>query len=203
MNEARSSEIGIPLSEVALRIEFDAVDVPQERFGFLEQLLPPDGSEAIQIGNDAIELLSSRKMSFGQLRDFWTTLLESTISTLDISVVRCVSLSYLNEIPLEDLRDFQNYLNVSLEMPESLKDRIEFFRTEFTYKFDFGEIRVWLQPDWDDQIDGYCIQLNMESRNRGPVSVENLVPTIDQMHAGLKDVFRQVLSEDYLIQLPQ
>jgi uncharacterized protein (TIGR04255 family) len=197
------SEIKIPLLEVVLRIEFEKITVPQERFGFLEQLLPPDKSEAISIGADSLELRSARKISFGGLRDFWSTLLESTLNTLEISTLDSISLSYLNEIPLQDLRDFQQYLNVSIEMPPTLKDRIEFFRTEFTYKYDFGEIRVWLQPDWDDQLDGYCILLNMESRKGGPVPVDELIPAIDRMHTGLKDVFRQVLSENYVRRLPQ
>jgi uncharacterized protein (TIGR04255 family) len=196
-------EIKIPLLEVVLRIEFEKITVPQERFGFLEQILPPDGSESISISDDGLELRSTRKISFGRLRDFWSTLLESTLNTLQISNLDTISLSYLNEIPLQDLRDFQQYLNVTIQMPATLKDRIEFFRTEFTYKYDFGEIRVWLQPDWDDQLDGYCIQLNMESRKSGPVPVEDLINMIDKMHAGLKDVFRQVLSENYVKQLPQ
>lgn len=196
-------EIKIPLLEVVLRIEFEKISVPQERFGFLEQILPPDGSESISISDDGLELRSTRKISFGRLRDFWSTLLESTLNTLQISNLDTISLSYLNEIPLQDLRDFQQYLNVTIQMPATLKDRIEFFRTEFTYKYDFGEIRVWLQPDWDDQLDGYCIQLNMESRKSGPVPVEDLINVIDKMHAGLKDVFRQVLSENYVKQLPQ
>jgi uncharacterized protein (TIGR04255 family) len=193
----------IPLLEVVLRVEFRNIAVPQERFGFLEQILPPDGSESVSVSDDRLELRSTRKISFGRLRDFWSTVLESTLNTLEVSSLESVSLSYLNEIPLQDLRDFQGYLNISIDMPATLKDRIEFFRTEFTYKYDFGEIRVWLQPDWNDQIDGYCIQLNMESRNRGPVPVEDLVPVIDQLHTGLKDVFRQVLAEDYIRRLPQ
>jgi uncharacterized protein (TIGR04255 family) len=203
MNEASNRDGHIPLEEVLLRVEFEAKEIPQERFGFIEQLLPPDGTESVHIVQNAIELRSNRKISFARLRDFWTTLLESTFATLDVSTVNVISLSYLNEIPLQDLRNFQEYMNISIEMPEALKDRIEFFRTEFTYKYDFGEVRVWLQPDWNDGIDGYCIQFNMESRKQEPVVVENLIPAIDAMHNGLKDVFRQVLSEDYLAQLPQ
>jgi uncharacterized protein (TIGR04255 family) len=202
--DAAMSEINrIPLLEVLLRLEFEKITVPQERFGFLEQILPPDGSESLSVSDDALELRSSRRISFGRLRDFWSTLLESTLNTLEISSLESISLSYLNEIPLQDLRDFQEYLNISIEMPPILKDRIEFFRTEFTYKYDFGEIRVWLQPDWDDLLDGYCIQLNMESRKSGPVPVDDLIPVIDKMHTGLKDVFRQVLSENYVRRLPQ
>ena len=197
------SEISIPLLEVLLRIEFTTIAVPQERFGYLEQILPPDGSESVSVSENCLELRSTRKISFSRLRDFWSTLLELTLNTLEITTVDSISLSYLNEIPLQDLRNFQNYLNISIEMPVTLKDRIEFFRSEFTYKYEFGEIRVWLQPDWDDALDGYCIQLNLESQNREKVPVENLIPAIDQLHAGLKDVFRQVLSLDYIKQLPQ
>jgi len=197
------SEISIPLLEVLLRIEFTTIAVPQERFGYLEQILPPDGSESVSVSENCLELRSTRKISFSRLRDFWSTLLELTLNTLEITTVDSISLSYLNEIPLQDLRNFQNYLNISIEMPVTLKDRIEFFRSEFTYKYEFGEIRVWLQPDWDDALDGYCIQLNLESQNREKVPVEHLIPAIDQLHAGLKDVFRQVLSLDYIRQLPQ
>jgi len=191
----------IPLEEVLLRVEFEATEIPQERFGYIEQLLPPDGTEAVRIDQKAIELRSKRKISFARLRDFWTTLLESTFATLEITSASAIYLSYFNEIPLQELRNFQEYVNIN--MPASLKDRIELFRTEFTYKYDFGEIRVLLHPDWDDETDGYAIQFNMESRKNGPVLMENLIPTIDTMHNGLKDVFRQILSEEYLSQLPQ
>jgi len=203
MNEATARDGHIPLEEVLLRVEFEATQIPQERFGYIEQLLPPDGTESVRILDNAIELRSNRKISFARLRDFWTTLLESTFATLDIASIRAISLSYFNEIPLEDLRDFQEYVNINTGMPRSLKDRIAFFRTEFTYKYEFGEIHVLLHPDWNEEIEGYCIQFNMESRKEGPVSVEDLIPAIDGMHIGLKDVFRQILSEEYLAQLPQ
>jgi uncharacterized protein (TIGR04255 family) len=191
----------IPLEEVLLRVEFEAAEIPQERFGYIEQLLPPDGTESVRIDSSGIELRSKRKISFARLRDFWTTLLESTFATLDIDSISAISLSYFNEIPVEDLRNFQEY--ISIDMPRSLKDRIEFFRTEFSYKYDFGEIRVLLHPDWNDEIDGYAIQFNMESRKVGTVAVDDLVAAIDTMHNGLKDVFRQILSEEYLALLPQ
>ena len=193
----------IPLEEVILRVEFEATEIPEERFGYIEQLLPPDGTESVNIDRSAIELRSKRKISFARLRDFWTTLLESTFATLEITSITSISLSYFNEIPLEELRNFQEYINISIDMPPSLKDRIEFFRTEFSYIYDFGEVRVLLHPDWDDEIDGYAIQFNLESRREGPVAVENLIVAIDTMHNGLKDVFRQILSEEYLAQLPQ
>jgi uncharacterized protein (TIGR04255 family) len=196
-------KLGIPLEEVLLRVEFEAMEIPQERFGYIEQLLPPDGTESVRIDHGAIELRSKRKISFARLRDFWTTLLESTFATLDVSAVSAITLSYFNEIPLQDLRNFQEYVNISIDMPASLKDRIELFRTEFTYKYDFGDIRVWLHPDWDDETDGYAIRLNMESRKQGTVAIEDLIAAIDTMHNGLKDVFRQILSEEYLAQLPQ
>jgi uncharacterized protein (TIGR04255 family) len=201
VNDIEKLEDRSPLLEVSLQLHFDPNDVAQERLAFVDQTLPH--SESIVIRSDRLELHSSQKVSFGRLRDHWSTLLPMMLNTAGITTLNSVSLSYLNEIPLQDLRNFQNYLSISFQMPASLKDRIEFFRTEFTYSYDFGEIRVWLQPDWDDQIDGYCIQLSMESRTPGPVSVSDLIPLIDQMHSGLKDVFRQILSEDYIRRLPQ
>jgi uncharacterized protein (TIGR04255 family) len=180
---------------------FDPNDVAQERLAFVDQTL--QHSESLVICADRLELHSSEKVSFGRLRDHWSTLLPMILNTAGITTLNSISLSYSNEIPLQDLRNFQNYLNISFEMPASLKDRIEFFRTEFTYRYEFGEIRVWLQPDWDDQIEGYCIQLNMESRHRGPVDVGDLILILDEMHSGLKDVFRQILSEGYVRSLPQ
>ena len=190
-----------PLLEVVLQLQFDPNDMAQERLAFVDQTLPH--SESLVIRADRLELHSSEKVSFGRLRDHWSTLLPMILNTAGITTLNSVSLSYSNEIPLQDLRNFQNYLNISFEMPASLKDRIEFFRTEFTYRYEFGEIRVWLQPDWDDQIDGYCIQLNMESRHPGPVDIGDLIPVLDEMHSGLKDVFRQILSEGYVRSLPQ
>lgn len=190
-----------PLLEVVLQLRFDPNDLAQERLAFVDQTLPH--SESIVIRTDRLELYSNQKVSFGRLRDNWSTLLPMILSTAGITTLNSVSLSYSNEIPLQDLRNFQNYLNISFEMPASLKDRIEFFRTEFTYRYEFGEIRVWLQPDWDDQLDAYCIQLNMESRHSGPVNIADLIPILDEMHSGLKDVFRQILSEGYVRSLPQ
>ncbi|MCI0604527.1 hypothetical protein L0156_16160 [bacterium] len=190
-----------PLLEVILQLQFDPNEAAQDRLAFGDQTMHP--SESIVIRSDRLELHNSQKISFGRLREHWSTLLPMILNTAGITKLTGVSLSYSNEIPLQDLRNFQNYLNISFQMPASLKDRIEFFRTEFTYRYEFGEIRVWLQPDWDDQIDGYCIQLNMESRNPGPVNVSDLIFILDEMHSGLKDVFRQILSEDYIRCLPQ
>ena len=202
MKEAESEqELRAPLIEVRLHLQFEAMDASRERLAFLEQTLPK--TETILVGPENIELHSTQKVSFGQLRDHWSMTLPMILNTLGIDSMKSVSLAYLNEIPLQDLRNFQNFVNINFDMPEALKDRIEFFRTEFTCKYDFGEIKVWLQPDWDDQIDGYSIQLNMESRNAGPVAVDDLIPVIEQMHAGLKDVFRQIMADDYIRQLPQ
>ena len=195
------SEDRPPLLEVTLLLHFDANEVAQERLAFVSQTLPH--SESIVVGSDRLELRSSEKVSFGRLRDHWSTLLPMVLNTAGIETLNSVSLAYWNEIPLQDLRNFQNYLNITFQMPASLKDRIEFFRTEFTYRYEFGEICVWLQPDWDDEIDAYCIQLHMESRHPGPVNVSDLIPILDEMHSGLKDVFRQVLSEGYVRSLPQ
>jgi uncharacterized protein (TIGR04255 family) len=190
-----------PLLEVVLQLQFDPNDMAQERLAFVDQTLPH--SQSLVIRADRLALHSSQKVSFGRLRDHWSTLLPMILNTAGITTLNSVSLSYSNEIPLQNLRNFQNYLNITFEMPASLKDRIEFFRTEFTYRYEFGEIRVWLQPDWDDQLDGYCIQLNMESRHTGPVVIADLIPILDEMHSGLKDVFRQILSEGYVRSLPQ
>ena len=196
-----TEQIRIPLVEVRLRLHYEPMDATQERLAFVDQTLPE--TESIQFGPDFLELHSTQKVSFRGLKDQWSMTLPMILSTLGIDSLHSVSLSYLNEIPLQDLRDFQNYLNISFEMPSQLKDRIEFFRSEFTYKYDFGEIRVWLQPDWDDALDLYCIQLHLESRKEVPVDVTELIDVIDQMHSGLKDVFRQILANDYVRQLPQ
>jgi uncharacterized protein (TIGR04255 family) len=195
------SDLRTPLVEVRLQLQFEPMDASRERLAFVDQTLPE--TETILVGPENIELHSTQKVSFGRLRDHWSMTLPMILNTLGIESMKSVSLSYLNDIPLQDLRNFQNYVNISFEMPEALKDRIGFFRTEFTYKYEFGEIRVWLQPDWDDEIDGYSIQLNMESRSPGPVMADDLIPVIDQMHSGLKDVFRQIMADDYIRQLPQ
>jgi uncharacterized protein (TIGR04255 family) len=187
-------EVRTPLVEVVLQLQFEPVDIPN---------MNGIDTASVVLGSDYLELHSNEKISFGGLRQSWGQLLPSLLQQLSVKQLNRISLSYLNEIPLENLRNFQNYLNISIDMPSSLKDRIEFFRSEFTYRYDFGEIRVWLQPDWDDELEGYCIQLNLESRKLGPVKTNDLFPLIEQMHAGLKDVFRQVLSEDYVRQLPQ
>ena len=191
----------IPLVEVSLQLQFDPIEASQDRLAFVDQTLPP--SESISVGENNLELRSSQGVSYTGLRDHWSTVLPIALDTLGVSTLQSVSLAYLNEIPLQDLRNFQNYLNISIEMPMALKDRIEFFRSEFTYQYEFGEIRVWLQPDWDEQIDAYCIQLTLESRNRETIDAEHLISLLDQMHSGLKDVFRQVLADHYIKQLPQ
>ena len=196
-----TTKIEIPLIEVSLRIHYDPIEASPERLAFIDQTLPE--TESIHVDSETLQLNSHQRASFGRLKEHWSTALPMILSTIGIETAKSISLSYLNEIPLQNLRDFQNYLNITFEMPETLKDRFEFFRTEFTYQYDFGEIRVWLQPDWDDQIEGYCIQLNMESRKKGPVNSDDVIPVIEQMHAGLKHVFRQILSEDYIRQLAQ
>jgi uncharacterized protein (TIGR04255 family) len=194
MNEA-------PLVEVKLQLQFDSAEISRERMAFLDQTLPEQ--ETIVIGQESLELISIQKASFSGLRDHWSTTLPMILNTAGITSLKSVSLSYLNEIPLQDLRNFQSFLNISIDMPSALKDRIEFFRSEFTYKYEFGEIRVWLQPDWNDPLDTYCIQLHLESRASGPVMIDDLFPVIERMHNGLKDVFHQVLADDYIRRLPQ
>ena len=197
----RMSSTEIPLIEVTLELQFPSIEASQERLAFVHQTLP--ASESIFVEEDRLELRSNEGVSYGRLREHWSTVIPMALDTLGVVSLASVSLAYLNEIPLQDLRNFQNYLNITIEMPIALKDRIEFFRSEFTYKYDFGEIRVWLQPDWDDQIDGYCIQLNLESRNQESIAAEGLIPLLDRMHSGLKDVFRQVLADQYVKRLPQ
>jgi uncharacterized protein (TIGR04255 family) len=193
--------VEIPLVEVNLQLQFETIDAPSDRLAFVNQTLPP--TETILVDQDRLELRSTEGVSYGRLRDHWSTVLPIALDTLGVTNLASVSLAYLNEIPLQNLRDFQHYLNISIEMPTALKDRIEFFRSEFTYNYDFGEIRVWLQPDWDDKIDAYCIQLHLESRNRETTEADQLIPLLDRMHSGLKDVFKQVLADHYVKQLPQ
>src|SRR5687768_1182658 len=110
----------IPLVEVTLLLRFDPLSTSQERLAFIDQTLP--STESISLGEDGLELRSTQKVSFGGLRDQWSMTLPMILNTLGINDVESVSLSYFNEIPLLDLRNFQNYLNISFEMPASLKD---------------------------------------------------------------------------------
>ncbi len=191
-----------PLLEVVLQLSFDPVLLAEDRLQYFFNI-NCDSQDNIRIFTDRIELSSSRGVSFPRLRSDWTRILDSFLDTFRITSLNQISLAYLNEIPLQDLRDFRNLLNLRIEMPPSLNERFEFFRTECTYKYDFGEIQVWLQPDWDEQIDSYCIQLNLESRHIGQVPSSSLFFQLQELHDGIKTVFREILSESYIRQLPQ
>ncbi|HJZ12225.1 MAG TPA: hypothetical protein VJ521_08745 [Acidobacteriota bacterium] len=200
-----------PLVEVVVELQFDAVQLSNEKLQYFYHLnsdsLPesegtPEDSP-ISISAESVKLASRRGVSFPALRSTWTPLLDSFLAIFSIHQLKQLSLSYQNEIPIEDLRSFRNYLNINFEMPETLKERVEFFRSEFTYKYPFGEIKVWLQPDWDEEMENYCVQLNLEARHIGNVATPDLYPAIQQLHEGIKDVFRQILSQDYIRSLPQ
>ncbi len=175
-----------------------AIDQPQ-----IALFQSVDGTDSVAFSEGQAELRSGLGISFPRLRSRWTRILDSFLDIFGIDALTLVSLSYLNEIPLEDLRRFREFLNISFEMPTPLNDRFEFFRSEFTYKYDFGQIKVWLQPDWDEAMENYCIQLNLESIYSGKVGRTELLPVIQQLHDGIKDVFRQILSDSYIKQLPQ
>jgi len=191
-----------PLLEVILQLHFDPVLLAEDRLQYFFKM-NSDSPGDVRIFTDRIELSSNRGISFPRLRSDWTRILDSFFDTFRIASLNQISLAYLNEIPLQDLRDFRNLLNLRIEMPPSLNDRFEFFRTECTYKYDFGEIRVWLQPDWDEQIESYCIQLNLESLHIGQVRTDHLFLRLQELHDGIKTVFREILSESYIRQLPQ
>ncbi len=191
-----------PLLEVRLQLSFDPVLLAEDRLQYFSEITR-ESLDDIRILTDRIEISSSRGVSFPRLRSDWTTILDSFFDTFRITSLNQISLAYLNEIPLQDLHDFRNLLNLRIEMPSSLNERFEFFRTECTYKYDFGEIRIWLQPDWDEQIESYCIQLNLESRHIGQVRADHLFLRLQELHDGIKTVFREILSESYIRELPQ
>lgn len=211
-----------PLIEVNLTLQFEAAQMSQDRIQYFyrmnSDLLPDmkkldsagkacflslDRNDSLIISDETLHLRSTRGYSFPRLRSLWARIIDSFADTFNIAAFKQISLSYLNEIPLEDLHSFRNYLNISFQMPSVLKERIEFFRSEFTYKYEFGEIHVWLQPDWDDELEAYCIQLSLESRHLRAVGKEELLPTMQHLHDGIKDVFHQVLSQNFIRQLPQ
>lgn len=211
-----------PLLEVVLELNYKQIELSEERVSYFYRanadVLPNakgkderaaacfasvDDNESVILCADQIELRSLHGVSLPRLRSQWGKILASFFDIFGISELHEISLSYLNEIPLQDLRSFRDYLNLSFEMPTTLKERVEFFRSEFTYKYPFGQIKVWLQPDWDDAMENYCIQLNLESLNRGPIASADILGRLQELHDGIKDVFRQVLAEDYIRQLPQ
>jgi uncharacterized protein (TIGR04255 family) len=210
-----------PLLEVSLQLHFESAQFTEERLQYFYRLvgdLLPDSkkmpnqvacytsidkSSSLVLNRQLLELRSSAGISYPRLRSDWNRILSSFGDSFEVPEVQNVSLSYLNEIPLQDLQSFQNYLNISFAMPEPLEKRFEFFRSEFTYKYDFGEIKVWLQPDWDDELENYCLQLNLQSLQSGTVSTSALSTQLQELHDGMKDVFHQILSENFISQLPQ
>lgn len=211
-----------PLLEVVLRMQFPSSDAPEEQLNYfcrkVSDILPVvQSAEHPQIvslhnlkrtafltfSSDHLELINKNGSSFPTLRPDWKPILEAAADCFQIRTISRLSLSYVNEIPIQDLRSFQDYLNFNIEMPLPLMERVEFFRTEFVYKYEFGEIRVWLQPDWDEQLESYAIQLSLESRRTGAMEAIRTPDYLQEMHEGIKDVFRQILSEDYIRQLPQ
>ena len=211
-----------PLLKVELTLHFDPIAVTGDKLRYFQginsELLPVseimdpplicayssmDGMESMLISTDQIRLLSARGVSFPRLRRSWSRLIEAFLDVFGISILDQVSLVYLNEIELQNLQSFRNYLNISFEMPPALMERIEFFRSEFTYKYDFGEIHVWLQPDWDETSESYCIQLSLESRRVEKIAKNNVPTYVQQLHEGIKDAFHQILSRDFIERLPQ
>lgn len=211
-----------PLLEVELTLHFDAVQLNTEKLRYFQTLnaefLPfqeaadapvvsvfysKNRAEAVFVSEDQIQIRSTAGASFPGRKLHWSGVIESFLDVFSISTITGLSLCYLNEIELHDLNSFRNYMNISFEMPPALMERIEFFRSEFTYKYDFGEIHVWLQPDWEDQSDSYCILLSLESRHVEPIVSLNVIGKIQQLHEGIKDVFHQILSRDFIERLPQ
>jgi len=211
-----------PLLEVNLEIRFEQLEYRAEQLQYFAQqnagwlrlekkveepavawFAGPANKDKLILSRESLQLESTRGVSWPRLRADWVRLLKSVADIFGVCRAEQVSLSYLNEIPVEDLHSFRNYLNIGFEMPSLLKERIEFFRSEFMYRYPFGDIHVWLQPDWDDQVENYCIQLSIESRIVGSTACEELEGVLQQLHDGNKDVFHQVLSQDYIGRLPQ
>ena len=211
-----------PLLEVVLEINYDPIDLPEERVNYFyranSDVLPStheknkpaiacfeslDDNASLILCKDQLELRNRLGISFPRLRSQWGKILVSFFDIFAVPRLTEISLAYQNEIPLEDLRSFRNYLNVSFEMPALLKERVEFFRSEFTYKSSFGQIKVWVQPDWDEDMENYCIQLNLEAISRDTIEPADTLTKIHELHEGIKEVFRQILAQDYIRQLPQ
>jgi len=189
-----------PLLEVTLQLHFDEIAYAQDKLEYFYQMA---GASKTVVQPGRLEIHSDTGVSYPRLRPEWGKLLASFLDVFEIRQINQLSLCYLNEIPLQALSSFQDYLNISFAMPEPLEERFEFFRSEFTYKYDFGEIKVWIQPDWDEQIEAYCLQLSLESLHIGDIQAKDVAAKIQELHLGNKDVFRQILSQDFIRQLPQ
>lgn len=211
-----------PLLEVELTLHFDRTTVTAEQLRYFQSInsdfLPvyepgeapslavfhsKNRTEALHVSDDQIQMRSMEGTSFPKLRQHWSRLIESFLDVIGIESINRVSLLYLNEIELMDLNNFGDYVNISFGMPPALMERIEFFRSEFIYKYDFGEIHVWLQPDWEDKTETYCVQLSLESRRLETLARNEIIPTVQLMHEGIKDAFHQILARDFIDRLPQ
>lgn len=209
-----------PLLEATLHLRFDPIHILPERLQYFVSshsdlfsssiggsdefvLESTDHLTILTLAAGRIELSSTLGQSYPRLRRVWTRILDSLLDLLGIRVFTSVALSYLNEIPLQELKSFRDYLNVGFKMPASLKERLALFRSEFTFRSEPEEIRVWIQPEWDDQTEGYSVQLIFESRHLDPVTTTDLPEVVQHLHNGIKDVFHQIVSQDYIRHLPQ
>lgn len=211
-----------PLLEVELTLHFNSIEMDGNKLRYFQTIngenLPIDEkgelpvltvfhsknrTESFSVSADRIKIRSIQGTSYPRLREHWSRLIESFMDVFSIHALSGISLCYLNEIELQNLSSFGNYVNISFDMPPALMERIEFFRSEFTYKYDFGEIHVFLQPDWEDRSESYCILLSLESRHLQAVAAKEVLGKIQQLHEGIKDVFRQILSRDFINRLPQ
>ena len=211
-----------PLLQVELTLHFDRAAMTPDRLRYYQSinsdLLPlhepgeapvawvfysSDRTESLLVSEDQIQFQSRKGTSFPRLRQVWMRLTESFLDVMGIDSVSRVSLLYVNEIELLDLHGFRDYVNISFDMPPALMERIEFFRSEFRYKYEFGEIHVWLQPDWEDASESYCIQLSLESRCMDRLTRDRIQTCVQQLHEGIKDAFHLILSKDFIDRLPQ
>jgi uncharacterized protein (TIGR04255 family) len=210
-----------PLLEATLHLRFDPVPLPPERLqyfvsshhdlfsnsitGGLDEFVLEsiDHLTILIVASGRIELSSTQGHSYPRLRQMWTRILDSLLDILGITGFTRVALSYVNEIPLQELKSFRDYLNTGFEMPSSLKERLALFRSEFRFRSEPEEIRVWIQPEWDDKTEGYSVQLIFESMRMEHVAVADLPVVVQSLHYGIKDVFHQIVSQDYIRQLPQ
>lgn len=209
-----------PLLEATLHLQFDPVAAAPERLQYFVSchrdlfsnsvagddefvLESVDHLTILTVATGHIELTSTLGQSYPRLRRVWTGILDSLLDILGITEFATVALSYLNEIPLQELKSFRDYLNIGFEMPPSLKERLALFRSEFTFRSEPEEIRVWIQPEWDDRSEGYSVQLIFESRRLDAVAAADLPEVVQRLHNGIKDVFHQIVSQDYIRHLPQ
>lgn len=210
-----------PLLEVLLLLRFENLELSEERLRFFSRAdanslsglrmnekqiyvwTLPDQSGDVRLQADALELRSSLGISIPRLRSSWFPILESFVDIFEIQSFQEISLSYLNEIPIQDLKEFASYLNIGFQLPSLLQEKFELFRSEFTFKYDFADIHVRLQPEWNEKLDSYALQFMIESRRTTPILSSDSLRSIEQLHESNKEVFHQILSREYIAQLPQ